>query len=124
MPDQFDVKNYLPEMRSNRNLRKENRIAFQIRITKMLIYLLANITRFSKRFLGTLFNRDKNTIKRWIEEVSNWSKEERDAVMTEIFNYRQIPNKDVYGLHFTKLVSYEARQERLEDPENSESEEE
>lgn len=123
MPEQFDVKDYLPEMKRNKNLRKENRIAFQIRITKMLVYLLANVTRFSQRFLGMLFKKDKNTIKKWVEEVSTWSREERDATMTEIFQYRQIPNKDVHDLYFTQLASYEAMQERLEDAESSENEE-
>lgn len=54
------------------------------RIKKFLCYSFIRILNISYSALGRLFQVDKNTIRNWINEVNEWSDEDKENVLLEL----------------------------------------
>ncbi|MEI8013079.1 MAG: hypothetical protein WCI27_11500 [Candidatus Omnitrophota bacterium] len=82
------------------------RVDLELRTQKYLVYTLHSKSHATFRKLGRIFNRDKDTIKAWVQEMSLLPEPEKIALTSELLTSRPLKNIDVMDMGPYKLTSF------------------
>lgn len=81
-----------------------NRKQMEKRTTKFISYAFHCEKGTSYRKLARIYKVNKDTIRKWVEEIKNLSEDERRVIANEVFTSKQLPNIDILDLPQQKKV--------------------
>ena len=84
----------------NRNI-----IEKDAKVMKFLAFLLRKNMDMSFRRIGRILHMNKGTAASWCKQVDSWPEAEKDAIITELFTGKSLPDRDAYDDEY-KLRSY------------------
>jgi len=92
-----DSRLIMPPEKQTRTV-SDKRFEFELRTQKYFAYALYKICHASLNKLGRFFNKDKGTIKKWVEEMEAQEEGEIEALLSETRTSKRLPDIDFYRL--------------------------
>jgi hypothetical protein len=72
------------------------------KVIKYVCYLLVYNLNVKNRRVGRIFNIDKATVRRWVDEVKSWSVDEMEAMRCNLTRTKYFP-KEPYNMYYNKI---------------------
>ncbi len=86
---------------------KKDTLFYEKEYAKFICYMMHTNIKTPLRQLGRTYNRDKDTIKAWVEEVENWSPSKKELLTNEFMFGKRKKDADILDLSSSFRLPYD-----------------